>query len=328
MDSCDIVSVIIPVYNPGLVLKRCLKSVIDQSYQSLEIIIVNDGSTDGSDEICRSYTEIDKRIKYICQPNTGVSASRNKGLAIAKGKYICFIDSDDYVDSDYVSSMVDEIKRTAADIVIQGLKVFVNNKLSKEERFESKFSYVDGLSDELFDKIFYFAGPYCKLFKSSIIRDFGISFPTDMSYGEDALFYYQYLEHCRSIRLIPNTSYCYQAFNQEALSSKSLSPDKFWQNQHNRRGHYRKMKEIFGLPSTITQTEQYCKIIGVGGMLNSIVKSGADDSAIKYYLTLMSEDPEFCLAELMPHNIYHRFILFLVRSNNGLSRWMIKRLYR
>lgn len=106
-----LVSVIIPVYNVEKYLRRCLNSVIDQEYKNIEIILVNDGSTDNSLEIAISYKEKDKRIKVFSQENQGLSAARNMGLDKSHGEYITFIDSDDYVSKDYVSYMFNLLKK-------------------------------------------------------------------------------------------------------------------------------------------------------------------------------------------------------------------------
>ena len=98
----DSVSVIIPVYNPGGALKKCIESLMAQTWENIEIILVNDGSTDGSDSACREFAAADGRIKYVCQENAGVSAARNRGIELACGEYICFVDSDDYVEPDDV----------------------------------------------------------------------------------------------------------------------------------------------------------------------------------------------------------------------------------
>lgn len=95
------ISVIIPVYNAGDYLEECFNSILGQTYQDFEIIAVDDGSTDDSASICRSYSEKDKRIKYICQPNGGVSSARNNGIEHAKGQWLCFIDADDKFSQNY-----------------------------------------------------------------------------------------------------------------------------------------------------------------------------------------------------------------------------------
>lgn len=326
MDSA--VSVIIPVYNPGVALGKCLESLMSQSYSDIEFILVDDGSTDGSDIICQEFASKDDRIIYVRQENSGVSASRNSGLDIAKGRYVCFIDSDDYVDSDYVSAMVDAMMKSDADIVIQGLKMYENNEPRRTEEFEPMLVNVEDMSDKLFDRIFYYTGPYCKLFKTSIIRTHGLSFPADMAYGEDAVFYFSYLEHCRSVQLIPNKSYNYMIANQGSLSTKILSPDKFWQNQSNRRGAYRNLRETFGLSPVLSETEQACKLTGIGGMLNSIFKSGADDISVCRYLDIMACDEDFRLSDIRATGLHHKLIIHLIKSNDKISRRILKRIYR
>ena len=326
-ENCDLVSVIIPIYNPGEALKRCLDSVTRQTYPSLEIILINDGSTDGSDELCRSFAEADSRIIYISQSNSGVSASRNRGLEIAKGKYVCFVDSDDYVDANYVAVMAEKIIGTDADLVIQGLKRYKDNELNKVEACLASLIKVSDLTECLFDKIFYYCGPYCKLFRTSFVRSHRLSFPTDLSYGEDAVFYFNYLEHCRSILLLSDEGYNYQAFNNGSLSTKILPPDKFWQNQHNRRKAYRHLKACYSLPQTESSAELFCKRAGVAGMMNSIFKLKKSDAEARNYIKLMKEDEAFGLAEMRGGSFIQNLTLWLVNKNNAVSRRILKLIY-
>ena len=103
IQSEDLVSIIVPVFNVEKYLSRCINSLVAQDYKQLEIILVNDGSTDSSMTICKEYEKKDNRIKIINQQNQGLSMARNAGLKLAHGKYICFVDSDDWVEKDYVS---------------------------------------------------------------------------------------------------------------------------------------------------------------------------------------------------------------------------------
>lgn len=325
----DMVSVIVPIYNPGPeALRRCLDSVIHQSYPSLEIILINDGSTDGSDSVCKEFASKDNRIIYINQENAGVSAARNKGIDVSTGEYLCFVDSDDYADPDYVQSMVDAVSEFHADIIIQGLKQIKDGQLLKTDAFESGTFPVSSLTDMQFDRIFYYCGPYCKLFKTSIVKSQNLYFPGDLTYGEDAVFYHAYLGSCKNIELLSSTFYNYTVANQGALSTRTLSPDKFWQNQSNRRGAYRNLKEIFGLSQEPSESERACKLTGIGGMLSAIFKSGANDSAVRHYLDTMAGDTNFRLSEIRDTGIYHNFILHLIKSNNRLSRWILKQIYK
>ncbi|GMN90260.1 glycosyltransferase family 2 protein [Francisella sciaenopsi] len=121
-DKLALISVIIPVYNVQDYLVRCLESVINQTYKSLEIILVNDGSTDNSLEICQQYINKDSRIILINKKNGGLSSARNAGLDIYKGKYITFIDSDDWVALDYINTLYQNIIDNNADISIVGFE--------------------------------------------------------------------------------------------------------------------------------------------------------------------------------------------------------------
>lgn len=112
----DLISVVVPVYNVENYVKECLDSILGQSYGNLQIIIVNDGSTDQSGKICEDYIKNDLRVEYIYQENRGLSAARNTGISRAKGKYICFVDSDDYIDFRYIECLYRGLKSCNADL--------------------------------------------------------------------------------------------------------------------------------------------------------------------------------------------------------------------
>lgn len=318
------VSIVIPIYNPGAALKKCVESVQRQSFHDIEIILINDGSTDSSGAVCKEYATKDSRITYIEQLNEGVSASRNNGISKAKGEYITFIDSDDYVDENYIECMVSAIKRSNADIVIQGLRQIHNGRIIKTDAFECGVFHVSEISFHLFDKIFYYCGPYCKMFKTSIIKENNITFPTDLSYGEDSVFYHRYLEKCMVIELIPEISYNYTVGNQGALSTKLLHPDAFWQNQRNRRSAYLRLKNAYGLSPILSAEEQLCKMTGIMGMLNSIFKSGCDDETIGRYFDMIANDNIFGFSEIRGLTLKQKILLHLIKANNKASRRILK----
>lgn len=129
----DLVSVIVPVYNMEKKLEECLKSIINQTYQKLEIIIINDGSTDNSIEICNKFKENDNRIKIITKKNAGLGMARNTGLESANGEYVYFIDSDDYIKENLIEDNVKLIKKYKLDISTFGAILFEKNeKIIKE----------------------------------------------------------------------------------------------------------------------------------------------------------------------------------------------------
>ena len=116
MENQPLISVIIPVYNVAAFLPRCLDSVCNQTYQNLEIILVNDGSTDNSPEICQQYAQKDTRVTVISQKNGGLSAARNTGMDHMHGKFFTFIDSDDWITPDYCQTLLDLINQSGADV--------------------------------------------------------------------------------------------------------------------------------------------------------------------------------------------------------------------
>lgn len=185
-----IVSIIIPVYNAKKYLSNTLDSVVKQTYKNLEIILVNDGSTDNSKDICESYAKIDKRIKVINKENGGVSSARNYGLALAKGEYISFVDSDDFLFEDMIETLVNDIQNTNAEIAVCGYwhvteKEYRNiiNRIKTEELTKL---------EALYNPVNYFYSktlmPFMwnKIFDRRLIEK--IRFDETIHYGEDYLF--------------------------------------------------------------------------------------------------------------------------------------------
>ncbi|MDM8303799.1 glycosyltransferase family 2 protein [Limosilactobacillus vaginalis] len=201
------VSVIIPVYNKRPFLNQCIKSVVEQNHMNLQIVIVDDGSSDGSIGIINTWLKKDKRITFIQQLHAGVSEARNKGIKIANGDYIIFLDADDELTSDYIECLVDNHKSN--QLVICGLieRDFesrkVLNKIELENERISNLQY-----NKIFNKSNYpiFSIPYCKLFDLSIIRENNILF-TNQQFGEDSIFVLNYLAKIREIKLISKCGY-------------------------------------------------------------------------------------------------------------------------
>lgn len=123
------ISIIVPVYNVEKYLDRCVQSILIQSFKRFELILVNDGSTDNSFEICQKYRKKDSRVILISQENKGLSAARNTGLNNAHGDYICFIDSDDFIEKDYLKLLLNNLKSNNADISI--CEYFSSNEKGK-----------------------------------------------------------------------------------------------------------------------------------------------------------------------------------------------------
>lgn len=181
MLSGKLVSVIIPVYNVEAYLKACLESVKQQSYKNFEVIVVNDGSTDGCADICNEYERIDSRFITVHKENGGVATARNNGLKIAKGEYVIFIDSDDTIDSDYIETMVSEIENKGVD--------FVRVPFRRNGNVLSNFSYYKTnqvIEFHSMKNLSLLASACGVMIKRSCIGN--ITFDKDVFYGEDSLF--------------------------------------------------------------------------------------------------------------------------------------------
>ena len=130
MENKEVVSIVIPIYNVEAYLKQCLETIVNQTYPNLEIILVNDGSPDKSEEICKEFFKRDSRIRYVRQVNGGLSAARNTGIDLATGDYITFVDPDDWVTEDYVETLYTQLKKYEADVSIANYNLF-NESTSK-----------------------------------------------------------------------------------------------------------------------------------------------------------------------------------------------------
>ena len=207
------VSIIIPVYNTACYLEDCLSAVSAQTFDDWECILVDDGSTDDSGKMCDSAASSDSRFKSVHQTNAGVSAARNRGLAEASGEFICFIDSDDTVEINYVEALHSALVSSGAGLSVCGLKC---KETSGTETIQVPRREIVIKLDRSNEKRFVwlekrnlFFGPCQKMYLKSLIDNFGLQFTEGLHYGEDLMFNLSYLEHIDSLATIPQCLYCY-----------------------------------------------------------------------------------------------------------------------
>lgn len=217
------VSVIVPVYNSEKYISECIESILNQTYENFELILINDGSQDSSGDICKKYENQDKRVLYICKENGGVSSARNMGIQYAKGEYVAFVDSDDILKSD----MLKILMSGNSDFAMCGYELYDDISSTACEQFMCPT--LCGTMSDLTNKIKnyisppYLLGPCFKLFKKSIITENSIIFPPDLSYGEDAVFVLEYLAHCKTVSISSYIGYSYRKHGSESLSGKFLT---------------------------------------------------------------------------------------------------------
>lgn len=226
------VSIIVPVYNAESSIGYCLNSITSQTYTNLEIILVNDGSTDNSLQICKNYAAIDNRIIVVDQKNGGVSHARNTGLSYATGTYVEFVDSDDCIALNMVEKLVESIENYATDLVICGMKIIeLREKLPinvlhctcvglGKTCVLSRKNFFEHFAEILW-KTATLEGPTTKLYKSSIIKENNLLFPEDYSLGEDFLFNMNYFTHMKNgVVMLAKEYYYYLQENAESLTHK------------------------------------------------------------------------------------------------------------
>ena len=204
----DLISVIVPIYNVEQYLNQCLQSICSQSYKNLEIILVDDGSSDRCPELCDVWAEKDSRIRVIHKQNGGLSDARNAGMAYAKGEYMAFVDSDDWIEKDLYQKLWSELHQNNAQIAACGIvKVFETT--SEEQKIYSKqkiFTNEEALQTLLKGQDFC-AVAWNKLYKRDVIED--IRFPVGRLH-EDEFFTYRVIANASKLVLVPEAKYYYR----------------------------------------------------------------------------------------------------------------------
>lgn len=212
------ISVIIPVYNtPEKKLRRCLDSIIVQSFGDYECIIVDDGSTDCSGEIIDEYSRLDSRFCAIHKKNGGVSSARNYGLEIAKGEWIVFVDSDDYLLPDHISSMMAAVSDDV-DLVMTGFRFLHPDKTTEHGYNKARYIGKEAIKRFLLDSEFLrFQVPWDRAYRNKE----KLTFDEKLSLGEDRLFCYNYLMNCKGVATIDRITYVHDGTDETTLSYRT-----------------------------------------------------------------------------------------------------------
>lgn len=213
----DLISIVVPIYNSESTLERCIDSILRQDYQNFELILIDDGSKDNSLKICNQY--IDQRIRIVHQENKGVSFTRNKGISLAYGKYIFFIDSDDYIEKNYFSSFIDLVEEVT-DLVLCPIEGFSEISFKCDDNLLIDFNKLDKMKFLELNEKYILYGPVAKMYNLDLIKKQKIIFPIDISFGEDLIFNFNYLKHINKIKYTNKTSYYYDRSNVTSLSQK------------------------------------------------------------------------------------------------------------
>lgn len=248
--SAPLISIIVPIYNVSGFLPQCLDSLIKQSYQNIEIIAVNDGSTDNSLEILIRYAQAFSQIRIISQANAGLSAARNTGIAASKGEYLCFVDSDDWIDTDTCQKAIEAVQKNNVDIVCWNyvkeyrhdsisVQCIKTNELYDENNIKNLYRRIVGpIKEELafpqyLDSL---STAWGKLYRSELIKENSISFISTKEIGtEDLLFNIEVFSYIRRAYLMTDCLSHYRKYNSTSLTA-TYKPNLTvqWSNLQNR----------------------------------------------------------------------------------------------
>ena len=217
------ISVIVPVYNAEKYISRCVDSILSQTLSDFELLLVDDGSKDKSGSICDLYAQKDDRIHVLHKENGGVSSARNAGIEKAKGQYLLFVDSDDFIKPDLLSNLLE----TSCDLVICGFE-----KLDERGKhlFTIQFPNLTYRQREDIDFAFMYKSlmlysPYCKLFRTDYIQENGIRFDPTVTWGEDGMFIADYLRYVNSIIVKDYCGYYYIGYDAENSLATKIRPN-------------------------------------------------------------------------------------------------------
>lgn len=210
-----LVSTIIPVYNAEKFLEECIESLRNQTLKEIEMIFINDGSTDNSLEILKKYEKIDSRIKVINQKNSGPSVARNRGIEIANGEYLSFIDSDDWVETSMYEDMYHRAINDKSDVVICDMKMvsvdsqlYVKGIIYSDEKYDRK-----NIEDKIFKELLsnsQFNSMANKIYKRSIVKENNLLLDKDIYYAEDWKFNMEFFKYSQTVSYINKCYYYYR----------------------------------------------------------------------------------------------------------------------
>ena len=204
----NLVSIIIPVYNTEKYIDRCLESVLAQTHSKLEILLVDDGSSDSSGAICDSYAKKDERVRVFHLQNGGVSSARNYGIEKASGEYIIFVDSDDWLEADAVERMVERISADGVDLSVFSLTFEYVGFSDKLKIYSAVYTPYEYFTDSE-QNIAYICSPCNKIYRAQIMLDNNIRFTPGIKYGEDFTFNVNYLGYTNKLSLHDESYYHY-----------------------------------------------------------------------------------------------------------------------
>lgn len=294
MKISPLVTIIVPIYNAASHLPNCIDSIRNQTYPYLQILLIDDGSTDDSLAVCELFAASDKRITVLHQENAGASHARNLGLSHANGAFIQFVDADDYLDIDMTETLVDAMDKST-DLVICGYRniAIAANKFYTKTRVphiagsypkKDFMAHIGALYKDIL-----LPSPCNKLYRNNIIQEHRLKFQGHLDLGEDLLFNLAYIHQCERVQVIPQVLYNYTAVRDNSLSRRF--------KRHylsNQQMLYQQVK-YFLLANQAYKgaNKQYLHMIHATGIVNAI------NNLFHPHSTLTAREKKHAIAEIM-----------------------------
>ena len=277
-----LISVVVPMYNVEQYIKRCLDSIINQTFNDIEIICIDDGSPDGSGKIAEQYAMHDKRVKVIHKENEGLGMARNTGIEIATGKYVVFVDSDDYLEKSMLQSLINAAMAYNADTVIGGYSRKINGKIEiMQNSIAGKVFYKERIVTDILAKM---VGPSPKnddtinmaawrvLYSLDIIKKNTLRYPSEREFiSEDIIFDIKYYPHSLCVAGIENPGYIY-CQNSGSLTEK-YNPER-----------YEKGEILF---------HEKCRLLNSYNILSDDIKIRSEESFLNYSRYAIKSEAKF-----------------------------------
>lgn len=258
-------SIIVPVFNAEKYLEKCIRSICNQSFKDWELLLINDGSTDQSDKICEVFTKKDERIHLYNKKNGGVASARNYGIAIAKGKYIAFVDSDDFVEEDMYFSMLTVAEKYNCDVVMcDCLKEYKSGNKLYTHNIRSGYYNKQQLKNEYFQHLLIMPNieypatisNWLFIFKSYLCKECGLQYEEGIRYSEDLLFGAQMMYLAKSFYYMKGQAFYHYNCMNLSSATHTFVADKWKDYQH----LYKRTKEYFGNCTDYSFIEQIDKM--------------------------------------------------------------------
>lgn len=303
-----LVSVVIPVYNMENYIERCIMNLKQQTYENLQIIIVDDGSKDRTQEICCLMSKEEQRIKFFSKSNEGVSTARNYALKHATGEYVTFVDADDIIHERHIEHLVSLMKSADVDLAVtrhmevSAQDVIDTKTIKEQDLIKESFTRAEFV-EHLYDEDKYRGYLWNKMFKTSIIREHGIQMPDGINIFEDMVFIYQYARHMNRVNYGHMITYYYVQHVESAM--KNINQAKFLQSIEAR-------KKIIN--SAVEDDERFINItkekyvtLAIGYIKGKMIKDSYYDKALLQELVVKSLEYERELK--LPYKYYIQLVL-------------------